>query len=197
MNKITTLLILTLTLPLLFVSCKDDGKKENNHQDDMVILDVDDLVNQADNLVDSVVTVEGLCTHICAHGGGKIFLMGSDESISLRAEAGEAIGSFSQETVGSMVRVEGILKENRIDEEYLAQWEAQIAAEMAEKHGEEGESGCSADKKANAEDPSDSVSERIANFRTRIAERAEKEGKAYISLYYLEATSYKILDNEE
>ena len=47
--------------------------------------------------------------------------------------------------------------------------------------------------KANAEAEANSVRERIANFRSRIAERAEREGKAYVSLYHMEGLSYEIL----
>ena len=50
-----------------------------------------------------------------------------------------------------------------------------------------------ADMKANAEAEANTVRERIANFRSRIAERAEKEGKAYVSLYHMEGLSYEIL----
>ena len=46
--------------------------------------------------------------------------------------------------------------------------------------------------KANAEAATNSVRERIANFRSRIAERTEKEGKPYVSLYHMEGLSYEI-----
>ena len=49
--------------------------------------------------------------------------------------------------------------------------------------------------KANAEKPTNSVAERISNFRKRIQERQASEGKAYVSLYHMAATSYQIVEN--
>ena len=47
---------------------------------------------------------------------------------------------------------------------------------------------------ANAEQATNSIAERIANFRTRIAERTDREGKAYVSLYHIVADKYEIVE---
>ena len=99
------------------------------------ILEVDDILARADSLTGKTFTTEALCTHICAHGGGKIFLMGSDDTKTIRVEAGTKIGSFKPETVNNLVRITGKLVEQRIDEAYLTEWEAQVKAQTAEKHG--------------------------------------------------------------
>ena len=191
-NKWSLTLLLGMTLGL--ASCGGDSNKSkaqtSTEEVTPVALEVDQVLADPDSLVGDTIKVEGVCTHICKHGGGKIFLMGSDDTKTLRIEAGEPIGSFPQETVNSIVRVTGVLVEDRIDEDYLAQWEAQIADQAKEAQGE---GGCAADMKANAEAEANTVRERIANFRTRIAERAEREGKAYVSLYHMEGLSYEIL----
>lgn len=188
--SLTLLLGMTLGLP----SCGDDSNKSKEQASSEEVaaaaLEVDQVLADPDSLVGDTIEIEGICTHICKHGGGKIFLMGSDDTKTLRVEAGESIGSFPQETVNSIVRVTGVLVEDRIDEDYLAQWEAQIADQAKEAQGE---GGCAADMKANAEAEANTVRERIANFRTRIAERTEREGKAYVSLYHMEGLSYEIL----
>ena len=117
--------------------------------------------------------------------------MGSDDSKVIKVEAGEKIGSFKPETVNSMVEVKGILKEERIDEAFLADWEAKIKQGTEEKHGQ-GEGGCDTEKKARNEASASSAQERIENFRKKIAERNEKEGKNYLSFYHIEAISYII-----
>lgn len=190
-SKWSLTLLLGMTLGL--ASCGDDNNK-SKEQDSVeevapAALEVDQVLADLDSLVGDTIEIEGICTHICKHGGGKIFLMGSDDTKTLRVEAGESIGSFPQETVNSIVRVTGVLVEDRIDEDYLAQWEAQIADQAKETQGE---GGCAADMKANAEAAANSVRERIANFRSRIAERTEKEGKPYVSLYHMEGLSYEI-----
>ena len=190
-SKWSLTLLLGMTLGL--ASCGDNSNKnkEQASAEEMTptALEVDQVLADPDSLVGDTIKVEGICTHICKHGGGKIFLMGSDDTKTLRVEAGESIGSFPQETVNSIVRVTGVLVEDRIDEDYLAQWEAQIADQAKETQGE---GGCAADMKANAEAEANSVLERIANFRSRIAERTEREGKAYVSLYHIEGLSYEI-----
>ena len=191
-SKWSLTLLLGMTLGL--ASCGGDSNKSkaqtSTEEVNPAALEVDQVLADPDSLVGDTIKVEGVCAHICKHGGGKIFLMGSDDTKTLRIEAGEPIGSFPQETVNSIVRVTGVLVEDRIDEDYLAQWEAQIADQAKEAQGE---GGCAADMKANAEAEANTVRERIANFRSRIAERAEKEGKAYVSLYHMEGLSYEIL----
>lgn len=190
-SKWSLTLLLGMTLGL--ASCGDDSNKSKEQASSEEVaaaaLEVDQVLADPDSLVGDTIEIEGICTHICKHGGGKIFLMGSDDTKTLRVEAGESIGSFPQETVNSIVRVTGVLVEDRIDEDYLAQWEARIADQAKETQGE---GGCAADMKANAEAATNSVLERIANFRTRIAERTEKEGKPYVSLYHMEGLSYEI-----
>lgn len=190
-SKWSLTLLLGMTLGL--ASCGDNSNKnkEQASAEEMTptALEVDQVLADPDSLVGDTIEIEGICTHICKHGGGKIFLMGSDDTKTLRVEAGESIGSFPQETVNSIVRVTGVLVEDRIDEDYLAQWEARIADQAKETQGE---GGCAADMKANAEAAANSVLERIANFRSRIAERTEKEGKPYVSLYHMEGLSYEI-----
>ena len=190
-SKWSLTLLLGMTLGL--ASCGDDSNKSKEQTSAEEVapaaLEVDQVLADPDSLVGDTIKVEGICTHICKHGGGKIFLMGSDDTKTLRVEAGESIGSFPQETVNSIVRVTGVLVEDRIDEDYLAQWEARIADQAKETQGE---GGCAADMKANAEAEANSVRERIANFRSRIAERTEKEGKPYVSLYHMEGLSYEI-----
>ena len=191
-SKWSLTLLLGMTLGL--ASCGDDSNKSKEQASAEEVttaaLEVDQVLADPDSLVGDTIEIEGICTHICKHGGGKIFLMGSDDTKTLRVEAGESIGTFPQETVNSIVRVTGVLVEDRIDEDYLAQWEAQIADQAKEAQGE---GGCAADMKANAEAEANTVRERIANFRTRIAERTEREGKAYVSLYHMEGLSYEIL----
>lgn len=191
-SKWSLTLLLGMTLGL--ASCGGDSNKSkaqtSAEEAPPAALEVDQVLADPDSLVGDTIKVEGVCAHICKHGGGKIFLMGSDDTKTLRVEAGESIGSFPQETVNSIVRVTGVLVEDRIDEDYLAQWEAQIADQAKEAQGK---SGCAADMKANAEAEANTARERIANFRSRIAERTEREGKAYVSLYHMEGLTYEIL----
>ena len=73
-------------------------------------LQIDDLLAGADSLAGKEVWIEGVCTHACKHGARKIFLMGSDDTQTIRVESGK-LGKFDPQCVGSIVRVKGILRE--------------------------------------------------------------------------------------
>ena len=148
-----------------------------------------DCKGKAETLAGQTVTVEGVCTHTCKHGATKIFLMGSDDTQTIRVEAGE-LGSFDTKCVNNMVRVTGKLMEQRIDEAYLQQWEARLKNSAVQQHGETA-AGCDSEKKARGE-TADTSEGRIADFRARIAQRQKAEGKAYLSFYYLQAENYEI-----
>ena len=195
-KKTLSVLCFLSIFALSMYSCKNANKKqkEDKAKTETAVnhpIEVDELLRNAARLVEKEISVSGICTHICSHGGGKIFLMGSDDSKVIKVEAGEKIGSFKPETVNSMVEVKGILKEERIDEAFLADWEAKIKQGTEEKHGQ-GEGGCDTEKKARNEASAYSAQERIENFRKKIAERNEKEGKNYLSFYHIEAISYII-----
>lgn len=152
-------------------------------------LEIDELLASADSLAGKTVTIEGVCTYGCRHGARKIFLMGSDDTQTVRVESGE-LGSFDPQCVNRIVRVTGTLDEQRVDEAYLAAWEEQTKAQTGERHGTT-EAGCDAEKAARQETGA-TVAERIADFRAKIAARKAAEGKDYLSFYYVTATSYEI-----
>ena len=152
-------------------------------------LEIDELLASADSLAGKTVTIEGVCTHTCRHGARKIFLMGSDDTQTVRVQSGE-LGSFDPQCVNRIVRVTGTLDEQRVDEAYLTAWEEQTKAQTGERHGTT-EAGCDAEKAARQETGA-TVAERIADFRAKIAARKAAEGKDYLSFYYVTATSYEI-----
>ena len=151
-------------------------------------LQIDDLLAEADSLAGKEVWIEGVCTHACKHGARKIFLMGSDDTQMIRVESGK-LGKFDPQCVDSLVRVKGILREQRVDEEYLRSWEEQVRAQTAEQHGTAA-AGCDSEKNARGETAA-TVDGRIADFRRKIAERNAVEGKPYLSFYFVEAQSYE------
>lgn len=178
---------------MCMTGCNNNGEKNTTSQTvaetTPSIMEVDGLLAEADSLAGTEVTFQGVCTHTCKHGARKIFVMGSDDTQVIRVEAGK-LGAFSQDCVNNIVTITGILKEQRVDEAYLQNWEAQSKAQTAEQHGDS-EAGCDTEKSARGE-TGNSVAERIADFRRRIAEENAKSGKNYLSFYYVEAVSYEI-----
>ncbi|HHW81217.1 MAG TPA: hypothetical protein GX746_05935 [Bacteroidales bacterium] len=192
--KKVNLLLIALASVMAFSSCNSNKKTETENETETIqtIVTVDKLLTNAEQELDNVVLVEGVCTHICSHGGKKLFLMGDDDSKTIRVEASDDIGAFKPESVNSIVKVKGTLKEERIDEAYLTQWEARLAEGVVDEHGEDGE-GCETELKAQGQEELDSETARIKDFREKIAVRNETEGKNYLSFYYVEAIEYTIL----
>lgn len=191
------LILLGAFLCLTLSSCNSNTKSSEAKAGTEItkdsILQVNTLLTGGDNYAGKNIVVEGICTHICKHGGGKMFLMGNTEGEVIRIESSEATGKFSPNVVNALVKVQGTLVEERIDEAYLQKWEEELKAEMA-KHGES-EGGCATEKAARQEAKEANTPEaRIADYRKRIAERNDKEGKNYLSFYHVLANNYEIME---
>lgn len=191
-----TKLMILLAAATMFVACGGNNSKKAADNaaeatEATTSMEIDAVLTEAEALTDQQIVLEGICTHICKHGGTKIFMMGSDDTKTLRIEAAK-LGSFDQKCVNSIVKVNGILREERVDEAYLQRWEAAVAAQTAKQHGEV-ETGCDSEKAARGE-TGNTVAERIADFRTKIAARKAAVGKEYLSFYYVEALSYEIVE---
>ena len=120
------LLVLSVTL-LLFADCADNNRNRP--------MSVDELLMNAEALAGETVIVEGLCTHVCAKSGMKLFLEGTDKTQTLRAESDATLGKFDPASVDRNVRVRGKLVEEQISDNTLV------------SHGEEGE-GCETEQAA-------------------------------------------------
>jgi len=109
-------LIVIGALVFVLFSCSNQNKNGNETvseevKSEAVVYSVDDLYANAANLVDKEIRVEGTVMHVCKHGGERCFVMGSNEDVNIRIEAGEKIGAFSQEQMGSDLVITGVLKE--------------------------------------------------------------------------------------
>ena len=113
-------LIMIMAAALVMVSCGgNNSKKANDNAEEAVaVMEIDALLAEAEALVDQQIEIEGVCTHACSHGATKIFMMGSDDTKTIRIEACE-LGSFDQKCVNSIVKVNGILREERVDDRGL------------------------------------------------------------------------------
>lgn len=157
------------------------------------VINVDDLLANAETTVGEDVIVEGLCSHVCQTSGMKLFLQGSDAKHSIRAESGGTLGKFDPESANKNVRVRGKLAELRIDEAYLIDLEQQIADSVHVGHGEDG-AGCETELAAEGIASGTSEMERIEILRNKINERSANEGKEYLSQYYIVAEGYEIIE---
>lgn len=189
-------LAITFGIALLCVLLNSCGGKSTSHEDNDGVLTVDYVLAQADNLVGDTIIIEGVCSHLCSHGGKKAFVAGSADSIIIRCEAYPLMGMpFPQGVVRHPMQVKGILREQRIDENALVEMEKayqEAQAQTADKD-EEKESGCATERLAQGQRSTVTFADRMADYRAKIAARQEKEGKPYLSYYYLDAINYDVL----
>ena len=187
----TKLMMAALFVAACFTMTSCGGGKKQAQNAEEVAMSIDEVMEKAADLVEQTIVLEGVCTHTCSHGAKKMFLVGSDDSKTLRIEAGE-LGAFDTKVVNNVVTVKGTLKEERIDEAYLQDWEARVKAQTEEKHGNgDGEGGCDTEKNARGE-TANTTEVRIADFRTKIAAEKEATGKEYLAFYHVVANSYEI-----
>ena len=187
----TKLMMAALFVAACFTMMSCGGGKKQAQNAEEVAMSIDEVMEKAADLVEQTVVIEGVCTHTCSHGAKKMFLVGSDDSKTLRIEAGE-LGAFDTKVVNNVVTVKGIIKEERIDEAYLQDWEARLKTQTEEKHGDgDGEGGCDTEKNARGE-TANTTEGRIADFRAKIAAEKEATGKEYLAFYHVVANSYEI-----
>lgn len=107
--------VLLVLIAAFAFSCGNQKKQSENTSEStgkaVAVYSVDELYAHAADLVGQEVTLKGTVMHVCKQGGGRCFLMGSNEDFNIRVEAGEKIGAFSQEQMGSDLTITGIFKE--------------------------------------------------------------------------------------
>lgn len=187
--KLKSLLIIIAILACVsgFTACNSGSSSENSAA---TAVSVDSLMNYIASLTGDTVEVEGLCSHICRHGGRKAFLQGIDSTLMLRCEAtAEMGGAFAPDCPGKTLIVKGIVCENRIGEAELVQMEA---AQAKADSAVQAHQACATEKKAQGQDSCSTFEARMADYRAKIEARKAAEGKDYLSYYYLEALSYSI-----
>ncbi|WP_423127123.1 hypothetical protein [Gaoshiqia sp. Z1-71] len=180
MKKIS-LIVLVFTV---LSACQYTAKKQIVIEE-VFLMTVDQVQESGSAYVGKTVAVTGIVSHVCQHGGGRCFLMGSTEDVTLRVEAGGSVNSFTQEQMGSKLVVTGILDEIRIDEDYLQKQEADILAKQAE-NGDHvlGHDGGGNHEIDGGKHESDQM-QKIADLR----EQVEQSKKGYLSVFFLRAES--------
>jgi hypothetical protein len=171
-------IVLFLSLALLF-SCNTSNQKKSS---ELVVFTVDQIQEKGKELVGKEVIVKGTVTHVCKESGARCFVMGSNEDVSIRIEAGK-IGSFSQEQMGSELQVRGILQEVKLDEEDLAEMGKSAAAgESANKDHALGHAAPDMHAVDGGKHDSINQAQKLDEMNKKLAE--SKEG--YVPVYYID-----------
>ena len=174
MKQITSFILIAL---FAFACSGDSGKSEETK------LVPDSFKKKAEQLINKEITIEGTVAHTCKHGGKRMFIIGTNPDFRVKVTAGDKISKFDASLEGSDVIVKGIVKEKRVDENYLNKWESDVKAEIPESENKihSGEPG--------HEHHSDNHDlKKIAAYRKQLKESK----KSHISFFSIECTSYEV-----
>ena len=159
----------------MLVSCSGGSKQAEVIESKT--FELDELMLLADQKINDTLTVVGFVTHTCKHSGQRCFIVGESQDVSMRIEAKGEISSFDAELVGSKLAVTGIIKEQRLSQDYIADVEKGVQERI--EGGESAES-CASELK-NIEDM---LKWMVAN------------NKDYYAIYYMEGLSFEKLAQE-
>jgi hypothetical protein len=163
MKKVLVLLIISL---ITFAGINAQGKKKAAK---IQVLNVENFEKKAEKLVGKEVFLTGTCDHVCKHAGKKLHLVGKNDT-KVEIMASEKIGKFPKELEGEDLKVKGTIMMDKIDEEYLKEWEAEV-----KEHHKEGTENCEND---------------MAKIK-KMRDKMKKNKLGYVPIYHLEGISYE------
>jgi hypothetical protein len=170
------ILFQTLLFSALLVACNNPKKTAEV----AIPVNLSEVKAKAPELIGKMISLEGMVAHVCRESGKRLFL--GEESFKVLAT--NQFPSFKVEWEGSDVIITGFLKEDRIDETYLANWEKELQ-DGAKVQLKEETHTYDAESKGLDESAITTQLDQINGYREQIA----AGGKGYISFYSLEAES--------
>lgn len=162
----------------VFAACTPKKEAAEEYKNLITVADFETL---APMFIDSVVSIEGTIMHVCG-SGMKLFLTddSTDVKVKITAPGEEKIDSTLE---GKRVMVVGIVKEQRVDEAYLLDWE--------NKAKEGAAAGCQHEQKGHKHDGKNVVADHHdatpeLDKINKLREQIVAEGKGYISFFSIE-----------
>jgi hypothetical protein len=172
-----------IAICLLCMSCnlKQKETKKDNVEENQVtqceksVVTIDQLMVNAEKTVGKEVYFKGLVNHVCAHSGKRCILKNATGDLSIRVEATGSLEGFDKEMAGSEIMVSGILREKRLDEASIDEFEAEVKVKHA---SEEGGKNCSSE---------------MANIK-EMRDWMKENSKDYYAIYYVDGNSYEVVE---
>ena len=192
-------LFLFLFIPLFFVSCTNQSPKQSENSDassESVIAEVNihDLLADSEAFLGKSVSIKGTVDHVCEHGGQRMFVIETASEGRVKVTPNENIAAFKTDLEGQSIKLIGIVEEQRIDEDYLKEWEEEIMADvdMGDDKGEGSHLGGNTEKGGSDADIDEEM-EKVNKLRQKIAE----SGRGYLAYYSVLCSEYEVMDMEE
>lgn len=176
-------LVFLLSLAVL-VSCNQNSKTTTENPvagEEVKTVTLSEFFEETDKAADSEIKISGLVDHVCKHGGQRMFIVDASDN-RLKITTGEDISEFEVDLEGKDVIVNGVVEEERIDNAYLDEWEAEV------KGGNENhETGV---HDGNHTEEENATMAKINDYREQI----KNTEKGYLSFYSVKAKSFEVKD---
>jgi hypothetical protein len=186
-------------MAIVFVlsACENQQNKEAASEEEVVLIEeiipvaLSDFELKAEELVGKQVMLTGTVDHVCKHGGQRMFVIETGSEGRVKVTPDENIAAFKTDLEGQSVKLIGIVEEQRIDEDYLKEWEEEIMAgvDMGDDKGEGSHLGGDTEKGGSDADMEEEM-EKINNLRQEIAESE----KGYLAFYSVLCTEYEVVE---
>jgi hypothetical protein len=98
----------------VFFGCKNTTTNNQSIASDteqVVTISVDEFLANPAAMVDKQVIITGMVSHVCKHGGQKMFLVSTNPDKYLRINTSEAITEFPIDLEGGTVEIKGVVAE--------------------------------------------------------------------------------------
>jgi len=137
-------LVTLIAFVFLFSACENTVKKESTSEEEVVLVEetipvsISNFEVKAEELVGKQIMLSGTVDHVCTHGGQRMFVIETGSEGRVKINPDENIAAFNTDLEGQNIKIIGIVEEQRIDEDYLKEWEEEIMADvvMADDKGE-------------------------------------------------------------
>lgn len=93
----------------LFSSCTQQGKNLDNNLQEAKVVSLIKLVDEPESITSDIITVKGMVTHVCKHGGQKMFITNEGQDKNVLVRVSQSIPEFDIALEGSIVEVTGKL----------------------------------------------------------------------------------------
>lgn len=103
------LTISTLVFVALLISCNSESGKSGKTNEEFKIIAIENLEASAEALGDNTIQTTGMVTHICRHGGQKLFLTDDTKEKHILVRTSSSIPEFDILLEGSTLEVTGKL----------------------------------------------------------------------------------------
>ncbi len=151
---------------------------------------VTELSTNPENYVDNEVKVSGMVTHVCRHGGQKMFITSGEAEDQVRITTGGDMDEFDVTLEGNLVEITGVFKELRIDEAYIQELEKDVTT----RHADEEEHTDSTEDCMQELDDHEHESTGTIGQVARLRKRIKESGNDYINDFWIENISMKVIE---